>query len=431
MADEVFHRIEREPFDHAEPRPHRRGEEPEAGRRADQREAFHRHRQRLRVRSVAEPDVDAEVLHRRVEEFLELRPEAVDLVDEQHVAGAEAGEQADEVAGPLQHRTRGGAALDAHLARDQHRQRGLAEARGAEEEDVVERLAAPTCRVDRDLQRGADLLLPDELVEPRRAQRRLGASLVGKRRGRGHLDAAVRSSATSRRRGQPAHRPLGGPQHVLGVTGDAAVGGGGRARPAPACGWWRRNGCIAIPPSSRGSRSSTSITSSSGCVNARRMTALVSCSAPASSTARTAVSAAVAVKPRSHQRADRGGGGRRHLVGARCRCRKIVEMVRQFERDPFRLLASDAGDARQRGEVLVANGADGAIGAEGRQDREGQARSDPARRKQASEHHPLARGVEAEEEPARLRAPPVRCAGARSAPAAGSRSKTPSGTWSR
>ena len=40
----------------------------------------------LRLRSVAEPDVDLVVLHRRIEELLDDRPQSMDLVDEQDVA---------------------------------------------------------------------------------------------------------------------------------------------------------------------------------------------------------------------------------------------------------------------------------------------------------------------------------------------------------
>ena len=75
-----------------------------------------------------------------------------------------------------------GAALHAHLARHQHRERGLAETGRPEEEDVIERFAALLGGVDGDLERRAHLLLADEFVEPRRAQHRLGARLVGRAR---------------------------------------------------------------------------------------------------------------------------------------------------------------------------------------------------------------------------------------------------------
>ena len=72
----------------------------------------------------------------------------------------------------------------------------------AEEEGVVERLAAPAGRVDRDLERGLHLLLADELVEPRGAKRRLGAGLLGQGVGGGDFEALGHGSRCGS--GQPA-----------------------------------------------------------------------------------------------------------------------------------------------------------------------------------------------------------------------------------
>src|SRR3546814_13475528 len=57
------------------------------------------------------------------------------------------------------------------LARDDRRQRGLAEPRRAEEKDVIERIAAPPRRLDKHAQIVARALLPDEFVEAFGAQR--------------------------------------------------------------------------------------------------------------------------------------------------------------------------------------------------------------------------------------------------------------------
>ena len=70
----------------------------------------------------------------------------MDLVDEQHVALFEIGEQRREIAGLGDHRAGGGAEVDAELARHDLRQRGLAEARGADEQHVVERLVTLRAR---------------------------------------------------------------------------------------------------------------------------------------------------------------------------------------------------------------------------------------------------------------------------------------------
>ena len=97
-----------------------------------------------------EPDVDLVVLHRRIEELLDDRPQPVDLVDEEDVARAQVGERADEVARLLQRRAGGGADVDAQLAGDELGERRLAESRRAEEEGVIERLAPRERRVDGD-----------------------------------------------------------------------------------------------------------------------------------------------------------------------------------------------------------------------------------------------------------------------------------------
>ena len=85
---------------------------------------------RARRRAFADHDVDLEILQCRIQDFLDHRRQAVNLVDEQHVVRFEIGEQGGEVAGALQHRARGLAQVDAHLVRDDVRQRGFAEPGG-------------------------------------------------------------------------------------------------------------------------------------------------------------------------------------------------------------------------------------------------------------------------------------------------------------
>ena len=98
---------------------------------------------------VAGHELDAEVLHRRVEVLLDDRLQAVDLVDEQDVAAAERGEDARQVALALERRARGHAHLGPQLVREQVRQRGLAEPGRPGEQHVVERLAALARRLRR------------------------------------------------------------------------------------------------------------------------------------------------------------------------------------------------------------------------------------------------------------------------------------------
>ena len=72
--------------------------------------------------------------------------QAMDLVDEQHVARLQVGEQRGEIAGPLEHRTGGLAQVHAELVRDDVRERGLAQPGRPEDQHVVERLAALDAR---------------------------------------------------------------------------------------------------------------------------------------------------------------------------------------------------------------------------------------------------------------------------------------------
>ena len=83
------------------------------------------------------------------------------------------GELGGEVAGAQDHRARGHAEAYAELGREDLGERGLAEPGRAREQDVVERLAPLPRRLDEHPQVLAELGLPDELVEPLRAQRQL------------------------------------------------------------------------------------------------------------------------------------------------------------------------------------------------------------------------------------------------------------------
>ena len=99
--------------------------------------------ERARRGPLADDDVDAEVLHRRVEDLLDGAVEAVDLVDEQHVARLERREDRGEVALALERRARRRAEADAELVRARScASVVLPRPGGPDEQDVVERLAA-------------------------------------------------------------------------------------------------------------------------------------------------------------------------------------------------------------------------------------------------------------------------------------------------
>ena len=105
----------------------------------------------------------------------------MNLVDEQHVARLQIGEQCREIAGPLEHRARGLAQVDAELGGDDVRQRRLAETRRPEDQHVIERLAARARRADEDLQLRLDRRLADVLREAARADGPLDGLFLARR----------------------------------------------------------------------------------------------------------------------------------------------------------------------------------------------------------------------------------------------------------
>ena len=93
----------------------------------------------------------------------------MDLIDEQHVARLEIGQQRGEIAGPLQHGTGSLAQIHAQFAGEDVGERGLAEARRAEDQRVVERFAALDRGLHEYFELRLDLFLADVVREPLRA----------------------------------------------------------------------------------------------------------------------------------------------------------------------------------------------------------------------------------------------------------------------
>ena len=138
-----------------------------------------------RRRPFADDEVELEILHGRIEDLLHRRIQAMDLVDEQHVAGLQIGQQRRQIAGARDHGAGGGAEADAQLAGDDLGERRLAEARRPEEQHMVERLAAGAGGGDEDLEIGAQLLLADEILDRLGPERGVDA-ILGHRLGRHH-----------------------------------------------------------------------------------------------------------------------------------------------------------------------------------------------------------------------------------------------------
>ena len=202
---ELLVRVEVEPERQPEAVAERRRQQAGARGRADQRERRQVERQRARGRPLADDDVEPEVLERRVEDLLDRAVQAVDLVDEEHVARLERGEDRGDVALALERRAGDLADADAELLADDLRERGLAEAGRAREQDVVERLAARLRRVERDRELLLHALLADEVGERLRAQRAVELLLAARRERR--REEPARSCRLPAARRAPAPRP--------------------------------------------------------------------------------------------------------------------------------------------------------------------------------------------------------------------------------
>ena len=200
---QLRHAVEVEADGDAEAVAQRRRQQPKPRGGADERELGEVDAHRARGRPLADDEVELVVLERGIEDLLDRRAQAVDLVDEQHVAVFEVGQQRREIAGLGDDRTRGGAEADTELPGHDLRERRLAEARRSGEQHMVERLAAIARGLDEDAEVGARLLLADELGERARPQRGLGGvgvALGGGDEPVGHGLFTCRCSASSSRR---------------------------------------------------------------------------------------------------------------------------------------------------------------------------------------------------------------------------------------
>ena len=131
-----------------------------------------------RRRTLPDDDVELVVLQRRVEQFLQRRLQAVHFVNEQDLLFAQVGEDGRQVALDLQRRA--GSLLESHaqFIGDDGRQRCLAQPRRPIEQDMVQRFAARTGRLDGDRQIFFDLCLADEFAQVARTQLELIRRIV-------------------------------------------------------------------------------------------------------------------------------------------------------------------------------------------------------------------------------------------------------------
>ena len=93
----------------------------------------------------------------------------MNLVDEQHIARFQVGQQGGDIARLFQHRAGGGAQGNTHLIGDNARQGGLAKAGRSKNQRVIQRFTAPLCRLQEDRHLVAHSGLTHVLLETLRA----------------------------------------------------------------------------------------------------------------------------------------------------------------------------------------------------------------------------------------------------------------------
>ena len=161
----------------------------------DQGEARDLDRDGRRPGTLADHDVDPEVLHRQVEHLLGGPGHPVDLVEEEHLALDQTGQDGRQVAGVLDRRTARDPQRGRHLRRDDHRQGGLAESRRPGQQDVVGHPAAVPGGLEHQSELVAHPRLALELGQAGRSQRRLGGPLLRVGPGRTRLDWLIGSDS--------------------------------------------------------------------------------------------------------------------------------------------------------------------------------------------------------------------------------------------
>ena len=149
---ELLGGVHLQPEDDAEAVAQRRGQRARARRRADQRELGQLNADAVGHRALASDDVQRVVLHRRIEHLFHGVGQAVNLVDEQHVALREIRHQRDQIARALDGRAAGDADVRPHLGGDDVGQRRLAQAGRTVEQDMIQRLASLARRLNVDIQ---------------------------------------------------------------------------------------------------------------------------------------------------------------------------------------------------------------------------------------------------------------------------------------
>ena len=124
-----------------------------------------------RRRSLADHKIELEILHGWIENFFNCRAEAMDLVDEEHIALFKIGELRGQITCLGNHRAGGRAKVHAQLTGDNLRERCLAKPGWADKQHVVQRVTARLGCFDEDLEIFTRRFLAGEIRQNLRTQR--------------------------------------------------------------------------------------------------------------------------------------------------------------------------------------------------------------------------------------------------------------------
>ena len=113
----------------------------------------------------ADDNVNGVIFHGRVEYFLHLPVQAMDLIHKKHIPLLEVVQDGSHLPRLFNGRPGGDFHVNIHLIGNDARQRSLSKTRRAVEQDMVQSFAPGLCRLNIDLQCGLCLLLPDVIFQ--------------------------------------------------------------------------------------------------------------------------------------------------------------------------------------------------------------------------------------------------------------------------
>jgi hypothetical protein len=155
------------------------GDEPGPSCRTNEGESREVESNRTSGGAFAQHDVELKIFHRWVQHLFDIPAEAMDLVDEKHIAFAEASEDRGEISGTVESWTGGDVECDLEFSGDDARQRGLAEARRSREEQMIHGLLATSSSFKDDAKVLLEFPLSDKVIEMTGTKSTLFANDIG------------------------------------------------------------------------------------------------------------------------------------------------------------------------------------------------------------------------------------------------------------